>query len=542
MKNRLRFSSQTPEIENYTQGTAFGYPDSTTCFRNHELHDYLAESTGFADFIKRCAHLNGQWRAFVRPKHNPTLLYVAVDPLSTMRLYYRKNHRGEVFFSDSGFDLISSSFTPKSDVELFFSRWGFLQGSDTLHPEVFFMEPASALRIDDKGNISVVNYLGYPHTDDCHLWDDETKALEAMDNAFEEARSHLLKALDGRPILLPLTSGKDSRLIASWLKRSGYPEVHTFSYGAHPRIADNVRAEEVARRLGFTHEFIPTLPQNLPPTGYTKDPEVIPYLKYISGASSGYYFQEYQAAKKLSQEWKSRDAVVLPGHIADVLFGFCVTDPKILHITPPSLPKIAQQILGRESGHRKLSKQEWDRLLAMTVKQLEQSLHEEECSDAVHLFQYYFLRHQEARYFLNSMQSWRYFGMNIWLPYADRSLINLGLRFPGKHLFGKKLYEQYTRKQFQDLGIYFDADPSLYREVSSFSAQIKNKLRPYCQQWLMSRDKIPHSDDVGLVEIMRPVIEQVRQSGRYPATTINGVSFAWILEEIQNPQSIYWKV
>lgn len=542
MRKVWQTSTKDKRIEWYTQGIAFDYPDSGKCYRDFEISQTLSHCKSFADFADRCAHLDGQWRIFVRPLHDPTLLYVAVDPLSSFRIYYRKTSRGDILFSDNGFDFISSAFTPLPETELFFSRWGFLQGTNTLHHDVFFVEPATALRIDDKGNISTLNYLGYPQTENPHLWDREEDAWQAMDEAFDKARNKLLTALDSRPVLLPLTAGRDSRLIATWLKRSGYKNVHTFTYGVNKEIEENRKAREIALRLGFSHEFIPTIPPYMGEHGYTQSSKIIPFLKYVSGASSGYYFQEYQAAGILSQPWKERGAVVLPGHVVDMLFGSCITDKTFLRTSIYSLEQICRSILWRGSGNRQLSKKEWQALMKITEKQIELSLHQEDVIDPVALFQFYILRHQEARYFLNSIHSWRYFDLPVWLPFANRDVIHLGLRLPKHHLVGAKLYGKYCEREFQKAGVSFGSDNSLYQTISSPISILKSLLRPYLYRWLMSRNQIPERDDMGLVEVMQPIIRQIKQNSPYKATTINGVSFAWMLQEIRDSNSIFWKV
>ena len=65
----------------------------------------------------------------------------------------------------------------------------------------------------------------------------------------------MMRDLDGRELVIPLSAGRDSRAIASAARHLGYNNVRTFAYG-HPGNHEARASEEIARRLGYPWHFV----------------------------------------------------------------------------------------------------------------------------------------------------------------------------------------------------------------------------------------------------------------------------------------------
>jgi hypothetical protein len=79
-----------------------------------------------------------------------------------------------------------------------------------------------------------------------------TSIVSALDSSFER----LARAAEGRRLVVSLSGGADSRLIAGMLKRHGVKDVLCFSYGL-PGNSETVASEAVARALGYDLRYIP---------------------------------------------------------------------------------------------------------------------------------------------------------------------------------------------------------------------------------------------------------------------------------------------
>ena len=105
-------------------------------------------------------------------------------------------------------------------------------------------------------------------------------------------------------------------------------------------------------------------------------------------------------------------------------------------------------------------------------------------------------------------------------------------RLPASYRIGKRLYEEVTDQLFQEAGIAFDNDVSMYKRYQQNSYRMKQWLRPYI---MYLRTRIPHplfsaDDPLGFRELMSGALYQsVLRYVPWETTSTNGLSFAWWL-------------
>ena len=66
-----------------------------------------------------------------------------------------------------------------------------------------------------------------------------------------------MKGIGGRTLVVPLSAGRDSRLIVSAAHHLGYRNIRTFAYG-HPGNHEAQASRAIAERLGYQWRFVPT--------------------------------------------------------------------------------------------------------------------------------------------------------------------------------------------------------------------------------------------------------------------------------------------
>ena len=66
----------------------------------------------------------------------------------------------------------------------------------------------------------------------------------------------MMKSLDGRELVVPLSAGRDSRLIVSAIHHLGYRNVRCFAYG-RPGNFEAQASKAIAEKLGFKWRFVP---------------------------------------------------------------------------------------------------------------------------------------------------------------------------------------------------------------------------------------------------------------------------------------------
>lgn len=188
----------------------------------------------------------------------------AVDHCRTRPLFYaRTPDQGLVVGGDAravtkaaGLD---PTRAPSAGALLDAALTGYVTGGETLCPGLFQLRPGEALTFD-KATRSLSLHRHYQHdltagatapVGDRAAW--RRRLLERLDAAFDRT----VERAAGRPILVPLSGGLDSRLILGKLVERGYRDLRAFSYGPKNNY-DALIAREVACRLDVPWTFVDT--------------------------------------------------------------------------------------------------------------------------------------------------------------------------------------------------------------------------------------------------------------------------------------------
>ena len=129
----------------------------------------------------------------------------------------------------------------------------------------------------------------------------------------------MLRQIGDKQIIVPLSAGNDSRLVASILKHLGANNVKCYSYGSIGNFEANI-AEVVSKKLGYEWIFIPLSHKSEKKYYASKD-----YQKYLKFSETYYsvpYIQGLSAIKYLKDmNWIDEDAIFVNGNSGDFISG-----------------------------------------------------------------------------------------------------------------------------------------------------------------------------------------------------------------------------
>lgn len=87
-----------------------------------------------------------------------------------------------------------------------------------------------------------------------HYSENPTSTPAELEKTFSDSLdtvlTRLLENSKGRQLVIPLSGGLDSRLLAAWLKKLKAPNIKTFTYGK-PDSPETSISEQVASALGI---------------------------------------------------------------------------------------------------------------------------------------------------------------------------------------------------------------------------------------------------------------------------------------------------
>lgn len=415
--------------------------------RADNLCDCLNKVNTQKEMLNTIQNFNGFFSAILKKNNH---IYAAVDRIRSIPLFYSK-HNNILLLSDNAYKITSNlgvtQLDPVSEAE--FVMTGYVTGSRTLDPRVFQLQPGELLVFNtNKNDIQVCRY--YIHKHQVNLPMSEDTLINLLDKAVLASIKNLIHYADGRTIVIPLSGGLDSRLIAISLKRLGYNNIIAFSYGRKENRESRI-SESVAKQLEIQWHFVEYTEEKW--KSWFNSREFGNYMLFAGQMSSLAHIQDWPAIMELTHAGIiPEDAVIVPGHTGDFLAGshiplelmfnkrcdhedavravwnhhYVLTTPKLIaDYINVNADEISKSLLGRIRSHLKDEK----------VKNLE---------DAIDAFERWDWGERQAKFIVNSVRVYDFWEYDWWLPWWDYEFIKFWEQVPLKYRINRCLYRKYV--------------------------------------------------------------------------------------------------
>lgn len=394
-------------------------------------------STEFNDLLLR---FNGSFAFIV--EYQDHLLCVA-DRIRSIPLFFAINPEGFTLSDDAYAlkDQISHSLSEPNSAE--FLATGYVTGPETLVNEIHEIQAGEYLiYTKSEGKYTVYPWFRYLHGDFSD--NTEEQLLRGLDTVMTGVFNRLLDTTvrQGKTIVVPLSGGLDSRLIVAMLKRLGARDVICFTYGKKGNRESEV-SRKVAEALGFPWYFVEYSGRRW--RDWYRSDEMRAYERYCSNLTSSPHFQDFLAVKILKNEGKIPDnAVFVPGHSGDMLAGSWI--PKDIGTLDHTYDQFVTHTLEQ---HYSLGrwKEDGDKDLdTFFQNRIRKSVGELMVTDAESLasaIEYFNFKERQAKFIVNSVRVYEYFGYEWRIPLWDSELIDFFLHIPLKFRLDQSLYNTY---------------------------------------------------------------------------------------------------
>jgi asparagine synthase (glutamine-hydrolysing) len=201
------------------------------------------------------------------------------------------------------------------DATLEVSMSGYTIGNKTIYKNLNSLK-AGELVVFDNNKFKYTQYYKYFGNLEYKKYDDYIEELsEVTLNIFRK----MLKKIGNRQIVVPLSAGNDSRLVASILKYLGVENVKCYSYGSVGNFEANF-AKVIAKKLGYDWMFIPLTHKS--ESLFYHSEEFQEYLDFSETFCSMPYIQSLSTIKYLKEAgFIDKDAIFINGNSADFISG-----------------------------------------------------------------------------------------------------------------------------------------------------------------------------------------------------------------------------
>lgn len=434
----------------------------------------------FSSFLKK---LNGNFSVILKTDR---FLFAAVDTIRSIPLFYSMNSHFITVTDFANYNGDEQEIDQLSLTE--FCLTGYVTGEQTLLTDIKQIQAGRFILIDlynPETSIHQHRYYQYFHAYDYGA--DTSTLLQELDAAVLNSFSRLIQIADGATIVVPLSGGHDSRLVVTMLKRLKYDNVIAFSYG-RPGNREASVSKNVADALGIRWEFIP-YSRALWRQWYNSK-EWSDYWQYSHDYSSLPHLQDWPAVKVLKEnDILTHNAIFVPGHSADLPAGSRSVSLPQLYTTHPLEPKTLLDSIF--SYHYSLF--DWnkknDELHSTLTKRIINSIGDLSIfPDNASAFESWDFAERQAKFIINSIRVYEYWGFRWALPLWDTEFIKFWSRVSIEHRINTALYRLYVDSLFNSIQ---QAKFHKHGQSEAYLYNIINK--PYNELFSYIKSRIRHS-------------------------------------------------
>lgn len=491
------------------RGYAFS-PDARL-LRGESLAAYL-DVSDLQEWASRIKSLNGTYAVI---RNAPDFSAAAIDISRLFPIFYRRN-ADSITITDDPYALVRHGDKESAVGVAQYLATGNTFDGCTLVDSIRQLRPAECITAD--GNLFSTFSLVVPLSEIHAPTNEDFSAC--LDNVF----SRLVRSLDGRQVVIPLSGGYDSRLIACMLHKHGYKNVVCFTAGVPGNVESKV-SPQVAKSLGFKFYNIDTTAPDLAALVSSSNPDFVRYYKHLGCLSNFQWLFEYAAVVRLRQlDALSPNAVFIPGHTADVAAGSSIT--RAVMRSDATLDYMVSAIL-----HDNFEYGGGKSLRPVVADCLNRSFPKDVAPWSV--FQDFIVRNVNVPNINNSARVYEFFGHEVRLPFYDAEFLSFFAHLPLDALLSCRFYSDYVNNcVFKPLGVFFPRASSSFFHYKV--AKFRKRLKPFVPALLLNRRRqIPdHVGEFSLSTNLRHELETAVGSTTFRSSNV--ILRDWYLQTVRN--------
>jgi len=405
-------------------GTIFD--DSGKQLSSQEVTHLFEQTNSETEFKDLLSKLNGFFSVVTKDNDGQTLL--AVDHTNSFPLFYStKNHT----ISDKPLEIVHCNDLSEKDTraidELFAT--GYVTSQNTIIKGIYSL-PVGHYAVVSKHTITPKPYFLFLKTKQ----ETVRKIPNELLTVARQATERLITYAQGKTLVLPLSGGRDSRLLALLLKDAGYTNVVCYSYGKKTDW-EVVVSKNVAKHLGFKWVLAEYRKDNLRETHQGKALQAL--LSSHFDLQARLNLQDFSAVIELKKTLP-KNAIFIPGHAGDFLAG-----KKYLQYTEKnmSISAIAKKLAKKHHSIFRGDASTQSFFITKIEKDLHQFNLDLDVFTPKEIMEFWEWKERQAKYITQSVRVYEHFGFSWWLPLWDKELTQFFLDRPLSQRDGK-LYDE----------------------------------------------------------------------------------------------------
>ena len=381
-------------------------------------------------------------------------LEASVGVIRAVPLFYRREREGVTIASSPEMILRTNSEDGEFKIDrlslLEYLSYGYVTSNRTLVEDIKGIQSGEVLTVSESGELSVISKYVY---DSANIENSTLSEFTAeLERISEKIFTTLVRDLDGRIPVIPLSGGYDSRFIVSMFKLYGLDNVECLSYSI-PGSFESRISKEVAEKLGYKWFFTEYNTKKWVETFQEED--FHDFLNYAHNYTSVSHIQEYPIIKNLQKKTglkKQEEIVLIPGHAADFVAG---SHLNAAILAARNIEDVAECIISKHYGLR-MPPVNSTVLQEVRIRVAEYS---KITPDLFKLFEIWNWRERQSKFIANANRIYDYFGYKWALPFWNKEFTDFWSKIPLELKYKKRLYDEFLENRvFNRLGVDIDRE------------------------------------------------------------------------------------
>lgn len=407
-------------------------------------------------------------------------LEASVGVIRAVPLFYRREREGVTIASSPEMILRTNSEDGEFNIDrlslLEYLSYGYVTSNRTLVEDIKGIQSGEVLTVSESGELSVISEYVY---DSANIENSTLSEFTAeLERVSEKIFTTLVRDLDGRIPVVPLSGGYDSRFIVSMLKLYGLDNVVCLSYSI-PGSFESRISKEVAEKLGYKWFFTEYNTKKWVETFQEED--FHDFLNYAHNYTSVSHIQEYPIIKNLQKKTglkKQEEIVLIPGHAADFVAG---SHLNVAVLAARNIKDVAECIISKHYSLR-MSPVNSTVLQEVRRRVVEYS---KMTPDLFKLFEIWNWRERQSKFIANANRIYDYFGYRWALPFWSKGFTDYWSKVPLELKYKKRLYDEFLENRvFNRLGVDIDREERVRKR--EIELKVLDSRRPTLKQRIVN--------------------------------------------------------
>lgn len=412
----------------YTIGYAFY---NNHLYKDNELTNLVLQLKDNIEQVVK--NLGGYFAIVIQEEKQITLVS---DIIRSFPVFY--NERGDV---TDDIELLKGDIDELSIKELLQARW--VSGEETIYKNVKQLENASIVYIYKNGKIQKKKYFKCKHIYNTSY------SFEELDTVFQKMTDRLIMYLNGKTAVIPLSGGGDSRLLAYYLKKSGYPSIITYTYG-NDNLGEVETSKKVAEFLKLPWHFVEYKRKECKMI-YNNNKKRYNIMNYLGRGYSIPLIQELEAINQLfNSKIIDKDCIIIPGFTLDFLAGShlysefmteCDIDSQLV------IEMIYKNNYNLTKNNNNIFNEKLEKLLSIESGKINPNI-------GLDLYEKYDFEERQAKFINNAIRVYDYYGIKWYLPFWDKDVIGFWSKVSMEDRYQRKFLIEFAHYKYGELMNY----------------------------------------------------------------------------------------